>query len=291
MPKQRGRYFKRAAKTGKQFESLSKNQWAIIAYADEKGAIPFSLYPARSINALVGRGMLYQSDSGYKLTDKGQADYNRKKQADYNREKRERQFKQHWERHGLQGVKVFYDLEGQREQTMINLPEAEHRFDVVFPDYRLAVEIQGGTATGGRHVRFGGYETDSVKNNLAVAKGWAVLAITGIMLDNDPLGCIRAVVEALHARLNYALLPVLAEANFAYIGRDKIILSTDEDFIAHIMQASASFAPLRAHIVQNWLASTYNPTTVSFRRDFAGGKSILQGQEKQFLQHWGIDKL
>lgn len=291
MAKQRGKYFKRAPKKGKQFATLSANQWTIIAYASNHGQIPFGLYPARSINALIDKGLLYQSDSGFKLTDTGVQDYNRKQEADYKREKRERQFKHYWDKHGLEGVRVFYDMEGQREHVMINLPEAKSRFDVVFPDYRLAVEIQGGTAIGGRHSRVEGYDADSKKNNLAISKGWAVVAITSVMLEHTPQACILAVKQALHARLALAALPMLAQANYAYIGKDKIILTTDEDFLAHIMQASASFAQLRAYIVRNWLASTFNPTTVSFRRDFAGGTGVLQGQEERFLQHWQLDKL
>ena len=52
------------------------------------------------------------------------------------------------------------------------------RFDFAWPDRKLAVEVDGGTFTGGRHVRGAGYERDVEKQNLAVTQGWRVLHFT-----------------------------------------------------------------------------------------------------------------
>lgn len=49
------------------------------------------------------------------------------------------------------------------------------RFDFAWPSIRLAVEIQGGTFTNGRHSRGVGYDQDSEKSNIATLLGWRVL--------------------------------------------------------------------------------------------------------------------
>jgi len=64
------------------------------------------------------------------------------------------------------------------------------RFDFACPDRRIAVEIDGGVWTYGRHVRGNGYICDMEKYNLAVVGGWRVLrytpeqAMNGLMLDD-----------------------------------------------------------------------------------------------------------
>ncbi len=60
----------------------------------------------------------------------------------------------------------------------------DFRFDFAWPDHMLAVEIEGGTATGGRHVRPAGFERDAEKRNLAQLKGWCVLAFTRRMVTS-----------------------------------------------------------------------------------------------------------
>lgn len=65
-------------------------------------------------------------------------------------------------------------------------PETEYRFhdkrrwrlDFAWPDRRLAVEIEGGVYTGGRHVRGDGFEKDAEKYNTAAEMGWTVLRYT-----------------------------------------------------------------------------------------------------------------
>ena len=66
-----------------------------------------------------------------------------------------------------------YGLEPLREYMFD--PERKFRFDFAFPDYMLAVEVEGGTAGGkGRHSRGVGFENDCIKYNLAVKHGWRV---------------------------------------------------------------------------------------------------------------------
>jgi very-short-patch-repair endonuclease len=57
-------------------------------------------------------------------------------------------------------------------------PERKWRFDFAWPHLMVAVEIDGGTWTGGRHTRGTGYEADCEKINEATALGWKVFRFT-----------------------------------------------------------------------------------------------------------------
>ncbi len=61
-------------------------------------------------------------------------------------------------------------------------PPRRWRFDYAWPANRLALEIEGGTWTGGRHVRGRGYERDCEKYSEAALRGWRVLRVTSAML-------------------------------------------------------------------------------------------------------------
>ena len=52
------------------------------------------------------------------------------------------------------------------------------RFDFAWPSIRLAIEIDGGGYTGGRHSRGKGMEGDCEKFAAAMAMGWRVLRVT-----------------------------------------------------------------------------------------------------------------
>ncbi len=57
-------------------------------------------------------------------------------------------------------------------------PRRRWRFDFAWPRYMLAVEVDGGIYSRGRHVRGGGFERDAEKRNAAVIAGWRVLHFT-----------------------------------------------------------------------------------------------------------------
>lgn len=52
------------------------------------------------------------------------------------------------------------------------------RFDFAWPHALLAVEVEGGTWSKGRHVRGQGYASDCEKYNAAQLHGWTVLRFT-----------------------------------------------------------------------------------------------------------------
>lgn len=54
-------------------------------------------------------------------------------------------------------------------------PERKWRFDFAFPEEKIAIEVEGGLFSQGRHTRGRGYIGDMQKYNAAVCLGWRVL--------------------------------------------------------------------------------------------------------------------
>ena len=52
------------------------------------------------------------------------------------------------------------------------------RFDLAWPDHKLALEVIGGIHNGGRHLTADGYTRDMEKENAAAAAGWRILKVT-----------------------------------------------------------------------------------------------------------------
>ena len=57
-------------------------------------------------------------------------------------------------------------------------PERKWRFDFAWPDAMVALEVEGGVWTGGRHTRGAGFIEDMRKYNAATELGWRVFRIT-----------------------------------------------------------------------------------------------------------------
>ena len=57
-------------------------------------------------------------------------------------------------------------------------PVRRWRFDHANPEYKVAIEYEGGIWTGGRHTRGIGYKNDCDKYNAAQVLGWRVLRYT-----------------------------------------------------------------------------------------------------------------
>ena len=87
-------------------------------------------------------------------------------------------------------------------------PASQHRFydsrkwqfDFAWPALRVAVEVEGGVWTKGRHIRPEGFMDDCEKYNAAAADGWLVLRIPGPWLSDDPAGVVALVQQTLALR-------------------------------------------------------------------------------------------
>jgi hypothetical protein len=54
-------------------------------------------------------------------------------------------------------------------------PTRKWRFDLCFPEHKLAIEIEGAIWTRGRHTRPKGFLGDIIKYNQATLLGWSLL--------------------------------------------------------------------------------------------------------------------
>lgn len=81
------------------------------------------------------------------------------------------------------------------EREFVLHPSRRFRFDFAWPHAKVAVEIEGGTWSQGRHVSGAGYERDCVKYNLAQYLGWRVLRYTTTMVRKDPARTIKQVAS------------------------------------------------------------------------------------------------
>ena len=57
-------------------------------------------------------------------------------------------------------------------------PKRRWRFDYAIPEYRIALEVEGGVWTSGRHTRPQGFLGDIEKYNTATLMGWRVFRTT-----------------------------------------------------------------------------------------------------------------
>lgn len=56
-------------------------------------------------------------------------------------------------------------------------PARRWRFDYAWPEAKVALEVEGGIWTGGRHTSAKGFSRDMAKYNHAVTLGWGVLRV------------------------------------------------------------------------------------------------------------------
>lgn len=52
------------------------------------------------------------------------------------------------------------------------------RFDYAWPEQRVALEVEGGIWSGGRHIRPKGFIADMEKYNTAAVEGWRIIRCT-----------------------------------------------------------------------------------------------------------------
>lgn len=75
-------------------------------------------------------------------------------------------------------------------------PRRRWRFDFALPARKLAIEINGGVWSGGRHVRGAGYLRDREKINAATELGWRVFELGTGQVTVDAVQRIIEVIDA-----------------------------------------------------------------------------------------------
>lgn len=86
------------------------------------------------------------------------------------------------------------------------MPLTEHRFhvtrrwrfDYAWPDYQVALEVEGGVWVGGRHTSGAGFVKDMEKYNEAACMGWRIIRCQPKQL------CTMQTVDTLRRALNQA---------------------------------------------------------------------------------------
>lgn len=76
------------------------------------------------------------------------------------------------------------------------------RFDFAWPEKKVAVEVEGGTAFGkSRHSKGRGFEADAAKYNRAAREGWIVLRYsTRMVTAGDAINEVITVLEESQVR-------------------------------------------------------------------------------------------
>jgi very-short-patch-repair endonuclease len=75
-------------------------------------------------------------------------------------------------------------------------PTRKWRFDFAWPALLLAVEVEGGSWTGGAHNRGAHFESDAVKYSEAAVLGWRIIRVTTDMVDDGR--AVGLICRALH---------------------------------------------------------------------------------------------
>lgn len=76
-------------------------------------------------------------------------------------------------------------------------PNRNWRVDFAFPPYELAIEIEGGVWTRGRHTRPSGYLKDIEKYNALAIMNWRLLRFTHTDIYDDPMNMVETIQQAL----------------------------------------------------------------------------------------------
>lgn len=82
-------------------------------------------------------------------------------------------------------------------------PVRRWRFDYAIPEHKIALEVEGGVWSGGRHIRGSGFLGDMEKYNVATLMGWRVFRTTP-----DDL-CKMNTINTLKAAINGSYDPNL----------------------------------------------------------------------------------
>ena len=71
------------------------------------------------------------------------------------------------------------------------------RFDFAWPEYKIAIELEGAVHANGRHTRGTGFEDDCIKYNVALLYGWKVIRATRAHVERGiAFAWVKALLEA-----------------------------------------------------------------------------------------------
>lgn len=109
-------------------------------------------------------------------------------------------------------------------------PTRKWRFDYAIPAAMVAIEVEGGAYTQGRHTRGRGFEADMEKYNTAEAMGWHVLRVTPERLcAPKTIGIICQTV-----RMQYVIRHNLGAFEIAVKPKPQNIETREDMMIKHI---------------------------------------------------------
>ena len=87
-------------------------------------------------------------------------------------------------------------------------PKRRWRFDYAIPEYRIALEVEGGVWTSGRHTRPQGFLGDIEKYNAATLMGWRVFRTTpDDLLRTATLNLLKSAISGDFDPENGSFLP------------------------------------------------------------------------------------
>lgn len=87
-------------------------------------------------------------------------------------------------------------------------PKRRWRFDYAIPEHRIALEVEGGVWTGGRHTRPQGFLGDIEKYNTATLMGWRVFRTTpDDLLRTATLNLLKSAISGDFDPENGSILP------------------------------------------------------------------------------------
>lgn len=71
------------------------------------------------------------------------------------------------------------------------------RFDFAWPSLMVAVEVEGGIRSGGRHTRSDGFDADCEKYAEAAIAGWSVIRVsTGMVTDGRAVALVERLLRS-----------------------------------------------------------------------------------------------
>lgn len=268
---------------------LTKNQQQVMFDVYEGQRVVAADRNGKTLSSLevnVGRGYIQIVEGIVTLTPAGEKWVKQRKKNKRARRVLEIQFEKAWKQYADPHIRVFFDMGNTKEVQIF--PHDNRAFDVVFPEYMIAVEIQGGIFNDGAHVRGVQYNRDVQKKRDALALGWHTIELTTTDLKkNARKATVEMVMSILEGRKNHVVIELLQFATLAVCDETVILLDDDFGRICRIARDSSLYAPVLNKILDTYLIMREFDTCFSYRRRFAGSPDNTTGQRERFIARFG----